>query len=109
MKALDDLVRTLSVDREAFADVLGISVRTLQRRAEESDRLGPVPSDRLARVYRIFDLAMHVLGDSGKASRWLTTGSRALEGEIPLHMLDTDLGAQRVQEELRQIEFGMPL
>jgi uncharacterized protein (DUF2384 family) len=49
-----------------------------------------------------------VLGSREKAAGWLTTPSRALDGEAPLFMLDTDIGAERVQHELRQIEFGMP-
>ena len=109
MKALDDLARLLNVDRASLADILGTSIRTLQRRAGESERLGAVASDRLARVRRILDLATHVLGESDKAARWLTSESRALGGEVPLHMLDTDIGTQRVQQELRQMEFGMPL
>ena len=109
MKALDDLARVLNVDRASLAGILGTSIRTLQRRAGESERLGAVASDRLARVRRILDLATHVLGESDKAARWLTSESRALGGEVPLHMLDTDIGTQRVQQELRQIEFGMPL
>lgn len=109
IKALDDLARELNVDRSSLADILGTSVRTLQRKAGGSERLGPVASDRLARIRRIFELAVHVLGESGKASKWLTARSRALDGEIPLSMLDTDIGTQRVQQELRQIEFGMPI
>ena len=109
LKALDDLASTLQVDRGVLADVLGISVRTLQRKAGDNERLGPAASDRLARVRRILDLATHVLGEEDKAARWLTSKSRALEGDVPLQMLDTDLGAQRVQHELSQIEFGMPI
>jgi len=109
MKTLDDLARLLNVDRALLADILGTSIRTLQRRAGESERLGAVASDRLARVRRILDLATHVLGESDKAARWLTSESRALGGEVPLQMLDTDIGTERVQQELRQIEFGMPL
>ena len=29
--------------------------------------------------------------------------------QVPLQMLDTDIGTQRVQQELREIEYGMPL
>jgi putative toxin-antitoxin system antitoxin component (TIGR02293 family) len=108
MKALDDLASQLNVERAALAQILGTSVRTLQRKAEDSDRLGPSASDRLARITRILQLATHVFGENDKASLWLTSKSRALDGEIPLQMLDTDIGAQRVQQELRQIEFGMP-
>jgi putative toxin-antitoxin system antitoxin component (TIGR02293 family) len=109
VQALIELARSLNVERGSLANILGTSVRTLQRRSEENDRLGPVESDRLARVRRILELATHVLGEETKASRWLTSQSRALDGEVPLDMLDTDAGTQRVQQELRQIEFGMPL
>jgi uncharacterized protein (DUF2384 family) len=32
--------------------------------------------------------------------------SRALANELPLELLDTDAGTQRVEQELRQIQFG---
>lgn len=107
MKALDELAGTLQVDRAELADVIGTSVRTLQRKVGDNDRLGSAASDRLARVQRILQLAEHVLGDTTKAARWLTTPSRILH-DTPLRMLDTDIGSQRVQQELHQIEFGMP-
>jgi putative toxin-antitoxin system antitoxin component (TIGR02293 family) len=108
MKALHDLANKLQVERSELAYILGTSLRTLQRKEEASDRLGPAASDRLVRVARILDLATHVFGEPAKASAWLTSKSRALENEIPLYMLDTDIGTERVQQELRQIEFGMP-
>jgi putative toxin-antitoxin system antitoxin component (TIGR02293 family) len=76
---------------------------------EADSRLDPAVSDRLVRIERIHALTTHVLGEGTKASRWLTTVSRALGAEAPLEMLDTDVGAQRVQEELHEIESGMPL
>jgi putative toxin-antitoxin system antitoxin component (TIGR02293 family) len=109
MSALDSVAQQLNVDRVALLRILGTSLRTLQRRSGESDNLGPVASDRLARVTRILNLAANVFGEIDKASVWLTSKSRALDGEIPLYMLDTDIGTERVQQELRQIEFGMPL
>lgn len=107
MQALDTMAQTLQVDRAELAEVLGTSIRTLQRKAGDNDRLGPAASDRLARVQRILQLAEHVLGDTAKAALWLTTPSRILN-DTPLKMLDTDIGTQRVQQELHQIEFGMP-
>jgi putative toxin-antitoxin system antitoxin component (TIGR02293 family) len=107
LKELDDLAGTLHVDRVELAQILGTSVRTLQRKAEASNRLAAAASDRLARIVRIHEHATRVLGSGDKASAWLTSRSRAL-GEVPLRMLDTDIGTQRVEQELRQIEFGMP-
>jgi putative toxin-antitoxin system antitoxin component (TIGR02293 family) len=106
---LDGMAKVLGIDRGQLARILDTSLRTLQRKAESDARLGPAASDRLARIKRIHEFATHVLGEPDKASRWLTTPSRGLAGEVPLHMLDTDIGTQRVQQELREIEYGMPL
>lgn len=107
--ALDHLAEQLQVDRTELARVLGVSLRTLQRKTGAKQRLDPGVSDRLARVRRILDLATDVLGEQSKGARWLTSKSRVLGGEVPLHMLDTDTGTQRVQQELHQIEFGFPV
>jgi putative toxin-antitoxin system antitoxin component (TIGR02293 family) len=106
---LDQTAELLGIDRAQLASILDTSLRTLQRKAEADGRLGPSASDRLARIKRIHELATHVLGERDKASRWLTAASRGLGGEVPLQMLDTDIGTQRVQQELREIEYGMPL
>lgn len=109
VRALDQLAQLLQVDRADLARITGVSLRTLQRKSGENQRLGPAASDRLARVRRILDLATEVLGEQTKGAHWLTSRSRALGGEVPLRMLDTDMGTQRVQQELHQIEFGFPL
>lgn len=108
VRALNHLAHLLRVERAELARVLGVSLRTLQRKASESELLDPAVSDRLARVRRILDLATDVLGERAKGALWLTSRSRALNGEVPLRMLDTDMGTQRVQQELHQIEFGFP-
>lgn len=109
VRALDHLAELLRVDRAELAGVLGVSLRTLQRKGAGNDRLDSAVSDRLARVRRILDLAASVLGEQAKGAHWLTSKSRALGGEIPLQMLDTDMGTERVRQELHQIEFGFPL
>ena len=96
----------LAVDRAVLLGVLGISERTLQRKRARAARLSPAASDRLARIDRIYSLASEVLGDGQKAALWLKRPSRALGQEPPLQLLDTDAGAQRVERELRQIQFG---
>ena len=63
-------------------------------------------SDRLARIDRIYALAVEVFGDSGKAAEWLKRPSRALGKELPLRLLDTDTGTEQVERELRQIQHG---
>lgn len=105
---LNTLANALRISRDQLAAILGVTTRTLQRKAEANDRLGPVASDRLARVQRILLLATEVLGSGEKASRWMTAASRPLEGQLPLQLLDTDIGTQRVEQELYQIKYGIP-
>lgn len=103
---LDRMVQALSIDREVLLDILGISARTLQRKFRSNDRLSPMASDRLSRVNRIHQLAASVFGDEKKAADWLKRPSRALANELPIKLLDTDLGTQQVEQELRKIEYG---
>lgn len=103
---LNMTARLLDVDRSFLLPILGISERTLQRKHRLAARLSPAASDRLARIDRIYTLAIEVFGDSERATGWLKRPSRALGKELPLKLLDTDAGTQQVERELRQIQHG---
>jgi putative toxin-antitoxin system antitoxin component (TIGR02293 family) len=104
--SLNKVARQLAVDRAVLLSVLGISERTLQRKHVLSARLSPAASDRLARIDRIYALAVEVFGDPGKAAEWLKRPNRTLAKEMPLRLLDTDAGTLQVERELRQIQHG---
>jgi putative toxin-antitoxin system antitoxin component (TIGR02293 family) len=87
--------------------VVGISDRTLSRRLANNERLSAEESDRTVRLARIVALAINTLGDSKKASSWLQTPNRALDGQRPLDLLDTDTGAKSVETVLGRIEYGI--
>jgi putative toxin-antitoxin system antitoxin component (TIGR02293 family) len=105
--SLDTLAEQLSIQRLAVARLLGISERTLTRRATSSGRLSAAESDRLVRLARTLALAKETLGDMDRASRWLQTPNRALEGEKPIDRLDTDVGVHSVEQVLGRIEYGL--
>jgi len=100
------MAQLLGVDRALLLRILGVSQRTIQRKQVHSERLSPAASDRLYRIERIYTLAVEVFGDGEKAAQWLKRPSRALANEAPLKLLDTDAGTQRVERELRQIQYG---
>ena len=103
---IDQLAQALSVDRSVLLEVLGVSERTLLRKQTSASRLSPSVSDRVARVDRLFALASDIFGSREKAAQWLIRPNRALGNEVPLRLLDTDAGSQKVEQELRQIQFG---
>lgn len=94
----------LSAD-ELYA--LVIPRRTFDRRREENQPLTVVEADRLLRVVRVVVSAEEALGDAGKARVWLRTANRALRGETPIAMLETDIGARMVERILGRIEHGV--
>jgi len=105
--SLDTLAEELSVQRGAVAKLLGISERTLTRRANSNGRLTASESDRAVRLARVLALAKETLGNMDKASRWLQTPNRALEGDRPIDRLDTDIGVRSVEQVLGRIEYGL--
>lgn len=95
------------MSRVAVAKLLGISERTLTRRANSDRRLTSAESDRVVRLARILALAKETLGNMERASRWLQTPNRALEGDKPIDRLDTDIGVRSVEQVLGRIEYGL--
>jgi putative toxin-antitoxin system antitoxin component (TIGR02293 family) len=101
------LAAELSVPRTAVAKVLHISERTLSRRITRHAKLTPEESDRTVRLARVLAAARETFGDAGKTSRWLQTPNRALSGERPFDLLDTDAGVRSVEDVLGRIAYGV--
>ncbi|HVT18184.1 MAG TPA: antitoxin Xre/MbcA/ParS toxin-binding domain-containing protein [Thermoanaerobaculia bacterium] len=104
--SLESLRKRFRLRRTEISSALGLPQRTLARRRQER-RLSPAESDRLVRMARIAAMAVAVLGTEDKASLWLHRPNRALGGEMPLALLDTDLGAREVEQVLGRIEQGI--
>lgn len=104
--ALEAVAERLALDRREVSATLDLPERTLARRKHER-RLQPAESDRLVRLARVAAQATEALGDAERAARWLHRPNRALGGVAPLVLLDTDIGAQQVEELLGRIEHGV--
>ncbi|HEU4577887.1 MAG TPA: antitoxin Xre-like helix-turn-helix domain-containing protein [Polyangiaceae bacterium] len=104
--ALEALQAALDSSVKELSAVLGIPERTIARRKDEQ-HLTAAESDRLYRVARTLAHAASVLGTLEKARLWLKRPSRALGGEAPLTLLDTDVGARQVEEALLRIVYGI--
>jgi putative toxin-antitoxin system antitoxin component (TIGR02293 family) len=107
VKALLALAQEMSIELKALAKVVGISDRTLSRRLASGLRLTAEESDRTMRVARVFAQTKDTFGNATKATHWLQSRNRALGGDVPLELLDTDAGAQSVQTILYRIDYGI--
>ena len=102
---------------EEFSAYSGIAVknllevvippRTLKHRRARNEPLSMEESDRLARVAKMYELAVKVYGDRDDGRDWLTSSMRRFDGRTSLSMLRTEKGEEAVQEFLIQIDEGM--
>lgn len=102
---------------EEFSAYSGISVkdlldvvippRTLKHRRQRGEPLNMDESDRLARVAKMYELAVKVYADREDGKNWLINPMRRFEDKTPLAMLRTEKGEEAVEEFLIQIDEGM--
>ena len=90
----------------AELDQIVLPRKTLANRRRIGN-LTPEQSDRLIRVARVLAAAEETFGNQEKAGAWLRRPTRALGGECPLHLLDTDEGAREVTALLGRIGHGI--
>ncbi len=90
----------------AELDQIVLPRKTLANRRRIGN-LTPEQSDRLIRVARVLAAAEKTFGNQEKAGAWLRRPTRALGGECPLLLLDTDEGAREVTALLGRIDHGI--
>jgi putative toxin-antitoxin system antitoxin component (TIGR02293 family) len=78
-------------------------------RREQAGVLSREESERLERVARLTALAEHVLESREDAQRFLTAPHPLLDGEAPIDLAATDLGARRVEDVLWRLEYSLPV
>jgi putative toxin-antitoxin system antitoxin component (TIGR02293 family) len=99
---VDELAEVFGLQTYDLAPQLHISDRTL-RRYSPDQLLPPEASERALQIARVIERATGVLGTREKAVGWLTDMNGALEA-VPLELLGTTFGAERVLQILGRIE-----
>ena len=105
-RSFESVRERLQLTMPEAATVLRMPARTLARR-KQARRLDADESDRLYRLVRVAAHAMAVFGSEDKVAAWLRRPNRALNGEMPVALLDTDLGVRQVEDVLGRLEYGL--
>lgn len=105
-RSLESVRDRLGLSVPESADVLHMPARTLARR-RQARRLASDESDRLYRIARVAGEAVAVFGTEEKATEWLRRPNRALNDDVPIRLLDTDIGARLVEDVLGRIDYGI--
>jgi putative toxin-antitoxin system antitoxin component (TIGR02293 family) len=105
--SVSTLASRLDLGNNVLSAKLGIPQRTLTRRLSQRSPLTPAESDRTVRMARVVAAAVELIGSHDSAIQWLQTPNRALGGDSPLDLLDTDTGARMVEDVLGRIAYGV--
>ncbi|HZY99657.1 MAG TPA: antitoxin Xre/MbcA/ParS toxin-binding domain-containing protein [Candidatus Baltobacteraceae bacterium] len=104
--SLRQLAQRYDVSLEQMGRLVGIPKATLTRRLQARRPLPIQEADRAYRLARIYSYAADVFDDEAKAREWFFRRNRALGGDKPFDLLDTQPGVERVERVLSRIEQG---
>ena len=92
---------------ETISQVIQIPRRALAHRLARGS-LTQHESERLLRLALVFEKAVDLFEGSASAARdWLKAPNRALAGESPLAMVETEIGARELEDLIGRLEHGV--
>lgn len=87
---------------------VGVSVRTVQRRAGSPEK--PLSQDQSSRAWKFAEVlttATDVFGSQAEAERWLTAPATALDQRRPIDLLASPSGVEMVEQLLGRLRYGV--
>ena len=96
------------INADQFYGVLGITERTMQRRAASvAKTLDANASDRALRLVAATSQAIAVFGTQEAAERWLASPAIGLDQRKPIDLLQSSEGTELVKTLLSRMEYGV--
>ncbi len=105
-QGLLDLAELLDLTLKEVASFLPVTERTIQRKRPESV-LSPAVSELIILISKLTDKGIETLGGTEPFKKWLREPNTGLGGYDPLHLLDTSIGIQLVEDELGRLSYGV--
>ncbi|ATQ75880.1 antitoxin [Massilia violaceinigra] len=102
-----DVANRFGITQDSLFVHLRLPRNTLRERISKNALLSSTEQDRIYRADRVWKRTLDVLEDENSARRWITRSNRALGGESPLSLLDTEVGYELVMDTLGRIEHGV--
>ncbi len=105
-RAFVGVAEVLHLTVDELAGKLGVSARTIRDQQKKLARLSSENTGKLVRIARIQHQARKIFSTNEAVSGWLSSPAPALEGALPIDLVDTDLGAREVEAVLNGIAYG---
>jgi len=85
---------------------LRIPASTYFAKKKHHQPLDAYHTEKFVRLISILELATDILGKEA-ARHWIYENVTSLGNEVPLNLLDTDIGYRLVEQALLQVKYGM--
>ena len=107
VSVIDKITTELDISQGELLEIISLPSATLTRRRSEK-RLNSKESDRIYRVARAYRTVLQLFeGDKEAARSWLHEPAKAFGGDTPLYHLNTEAGADEVQDLVGRLEHGV--
>jgi len=102
----------LVIKRHAFppalwAEILGINIRTYQRRQESRKGLSSAETGAMIEVLQVLNYGIEVFESADKFDRWLSLSNQTLRGQKPQELLVLASGRKLISDVLGRIDYGV--
>ena len=104
---IPEMATRLGISQDYLFEMLRLPRSTMKGRVSRNAALSGSEQDRMYRAERVWTRAVAVLEDESSAQLWINRSNRALGGEAPLSLLDTQVGYELVLDTLARIEYGV--
>ena len=106
LEVVEEAAKALDLTTKDLTTFGVIAARTFSH-SKRHGKLSQVQSDRFTRFLRLFQMATDTFGSPNKGIDWLNRSTRALDGQTPMGLLDTEAGARLVETLLTRIDHGI--
>lgn len=96
----------MKLSNSKWAEIIGISERTMQNIIKEKRNLDQNKSEKLLAFLTLVEYALDVLGNEENFIEWFNYKSPSLNGKAPIEYVDTFQGVNMLREQLFKIETG---
>jgi putative toxin-antitoxin system antitoxin component (TIGR02293 family) len=107
VSALEKGTQLLGVTKTEYARLIGVNLRSLQRKQQASGHLSPAASEHALMLAEMVRLADEYFPHREATLRWLNQPVVALGNLSPLSVCDTYTGIHLVTEEINKLKYGL--
>ncbi|MCU7548551.1 DUF2384 domain-containing protein [Chitinophagaceae bacterium LB-8] len=105
-KDLERLKEVADLDYDQLAKVLSVTRATLINKKGE-DRFNTTLSEKILSLADIYSYGYEVFEDDQRFNEWIFHPNKALGGQAPYDLLDTQFGREEIKNLIGRIDYGV--